>query len=319
MSPRHAVHQRLWSVHLAARVLDLYWYQVRPFEERELRQVKGSKANILDAVRELRTATTVGISHTALAVARARNEAAYQDALDKITVSLAEQPLRRLQTIQSMPSMDRFLYDDSFLKEHMSLKRLAAHGGAIRLRPGVAHGLARLAGLLKPTLQMMWVDDVRRINNLDANVPDVEGHLFGRQRIDLSPVRGPLKDTFGGRCFYCTAKLQRDNPIDHVLPWSLVGIDGLSNLVLACVACNSDKSNALPAVSIIDEVLDPGRTADLEPIAAELTWPTQCERVTDAARGIYRAQPGDVPTWFSRYQTVQLDLSGYHGWLQASV
>src|SRR5271156_6195655 len=35
---------------LAARVLDLYWYQVRPFEERELRQVKGSKANILDAV-----------------------------------------------------------------------------------------------------------------------------------------------------------------------------------------------------------------------------------------------------------------------------
>jgi hypothetical protein len=126
---------------LAARVLDLYWYQVRPFEERELRQVKGSKANILDAVRELRTATAVGISHTALAVARARNEAAYQDALDKITVSLAEQPLRRLQTIQSMPSMDRFLYDDSFLKEHMSLKRLAAHGGAIRLRPGVAHGL----------------------------------------------------------------------------------------------------------------------------------------------------------------------------------
>ncbi len=31
------------------------------------------------------------------------------------------------------------------------------------------------------------------------------------------------------------------NPVDHLLPWSRLGIDGLANLVLACGRCNSSK------------------------------------------------------------------------------
>jgi hypothetical protein len=52
-----------------------------------------------------------------------------------------------------------------------------------------------------------------------------------------------------------------------MLPESLVGIDGLSNLLLASMRCNGDKSGAL-----------------------------QHERVVAAARGIYRGQPAGVPT-----------------------
>ena len=64
---------------------------------------------------------------------------------------------------------------------------LRAHGDAIVLRSSVAHGLARLAGLLKPALEIMWVQDVRRMNKfLDTEVPDVAGHFFGRARIALS-------------------------------------------------------------------------------------------------------------------------------------
>ena len=32
---------------------------------------------------------------------------------------------------------------------------------------------------------------------LDAEVPDVAGHLFGRERIPLAVVREPFKDAFG--------------------------------------------------------------------------------------------------------------------------
>jgi hypothetical protein len=68
----------------------------------------------------------------------------------------------------------------------------------------VAHGLARLAGLLKPALEIMWVDDVRRMNKfLHAEVPDVAGHLFGRERIDLAAIREPFKQAYGPHCFYC--------------------------------------------------------------------------------------------------------------------
>ena len=164
--------------------------------------------------------------------------------------------MHRLQKLPGSSTSDPFLYDDSFLNDQVSRSTLRTHGDAIELKAGVAHGLARLAGLLKPALEIMWVEDVRRMNKfLDAEVPDVAGHLFGRDRTALAVVREPFKEAFGPHCFYCGTHLPANNPIDHVLPWSLVGIDGLSNLVLACARCNGDKSGALPAVAIIDRVL----------------------------------------------------------------
>lgn len=175
--------------------------------------------------------------------------------------------------------------------------------------PGVAHGLARLAGLLKPALEIMWVDDLRGMNKfLTAEVPDVAGHLFGRDRTDLATVRGPFTEAFGPHCFYCNSHLLPGDPVDHVLPWSLVGIDGLANLMLACRRCNGDKSNALPAVSIVDRVLDRDRDV-LEQIADEIRWPTEHRRVMAAARGIYRGQAPGVPTWAGYKTSTRLDIA----------
>ena len=143
----------------------------------------------------------------------------------------------------------------------------------------------------------MWVDDVRQMNKfLYAEVPDVAGHLFGRERIAMTPVRAAFTKAFGPHCFYCRVHLPAGNPVDHVLAWSLVGIDGLANLVLACAKCNDDKSGALPAIEIVDRVLDPDRDV-LEEIASEIQWPTQRDRVVAAARGIFRGQPEGLPTW----------------------
>ncbi|MBS9534351.1 HNH endonuclease [Mycobacterium sp. M1] len=299
---------------LAHRVLELYWRQIRPFDGRQLQQSTGSKSRILRAASELRDAAQAGALSLDTAALRAPD--AYRRAIDEVTLCLAQQPLHRLQRLPGSTESDSFLYDDAFLHDHVSRKALQAQGDSIELRPGVAHGLARLAGLLKPALEIMWVDDVRRMNKfLDADVPDVAGHLFGRERTALAAVRESFKDAFGPHCFYCGAHLPVDNPVDHVLPWSLVGIDGLANLVLACARCNTDKTNALPAVDIMDRVLDRDRAA-LEQIATEIIWPTQRERVVAAARGIYRGQPAGVPTW-SGYKThARLDISVPPWWIR---
>ncbi len=242
-------------------------------------------------------------------MAKFRAPEAYQLAIEEITLCLAQQPLYRLQKLPGSSTSDAFLYDDSFLHDHVSRSTLRAQGDAIELKPGVAHGLTRLAGLLKPALEIMWVEDVRRMNKfLEAEVPDVAGHLFGRERTALAAIREPFKEAFGPHCFYCGTHLPANNPIDHVLPWSLVGIDGLSNLVLACARCNGDKSGALPAVTIVDRVLERERDV-LEEIASALQWPTQHDRVVAAARGIYRGQPAGVPTWLGYKQSERLDIS----------
>ncbi len=299
---------------LAHRVLSIYWQQVRPFDGHELRQSTQPRARILIAANGLRAASGGAAS---VDVARIRAPAPYERAIDDITMCLAQQPLHRLQKLPGATASDPFLYDDSFLHDHVSRSTLRSHGDAITLNPGVAHGLARLAGLLKPALEIMWVDDVRRMNKfLDAEVPDVAGHLFGRARAALTAVREPFKDAFGPHCFYCGAHLPANNPIDHVLPWSLVGIDGLANLVLACARCNGDKSGALPAVTIVEKVLADNRLSVLEEIAASLQWPTQRERVVAAARGIYRGQPAGVPTWSGFKRIERFDIGFPPSWLQ---
>lgn len=303
---------------LARRVLEVYWRQVRPFDGHELRQSTQPRARILLAANDLRDAANIGAGSLSVDIAELRAPQAYRRTIDEVTLCLAQQPLYRLQRLPGVPSSDCFLYDDSFLHERVSRAALRSHGDAIVLKPGVAHGLARLAGLLKPALEIMWVEDVRRMNKfLHADVPDVAGHLFGRQRTALAAVREPFKEAFGPHCFYCGAHLADGNPIDHVLPWSLVGIDGLANLVLACSRCNGDKSGALPAIVIVDRVLE--RDVDvLEQIALSLQWPTQRERVIAAARGIYRGQPEGVPTWAGYRETARLDVSFAPNWLSAN-
>ena len=299
---------------VGASVLAIYWRQVRSFDGHDLIQVRGSTGRITTATKALRDAARAGDGGLSLEVAMMRAPEAYEQAIDKIVMALAKQPLPRLQKLPGSATSDAFLYDDSFLGEDVSRARLRAHGDAIVLKPGVAHGLARLAGLLKPALEIMWVDDVRRMNKfLDEKVPDVAGHLFGRERTALVAVREPFKEAFGPHCFYCDAPLATGSPIDHVLPWSQVGIDGLANLVLACARCNGDKGGAMPAIGIVDRVL--GRDlAVLEQISAELAWPVQRDRVIAAARGLYRGNPG-IPTWAGFKHSVRLDVSFPPPWM----
>ena len=241
-------------------------------------------------------------------VARERMPTAYRVAVDDIALTLAQQPLHRLQRVTGTATDPTFLYDDGWLHDHVSRRTINDHGGVITLYPGVAAGLARLSGLLKPTLEILWIQDVVKLNDgLVEEGQDVAGHLFGRERISLQPIRTALLDVFGANCFYCRAGLGSGSPVDHVLPWSRVAIDGLANLVPACERCNSDKSNALPAVETVTRVLARDRVL-LDQIGMEIGWPVQYERVCRAARGLYRGSPDGAPTWQSRRMFTPLDL-----------
>ena len=130
---------------LAHRVLEIYWPQVRPFDGHELRQSTQPRARILAATNALRRAAGVERASMSVDIARLRAPAAYRSAIDEIMLCLAQQPLHRLQKLPGSSTSDPFLYDDSFLHDHVSRSTLRTHGDAIELKPAVAHGLARLA------------------------------------------------------------------------------------------------------------------------------------------------------------------------------
>ncbi len=299
---------------LAERVIEMYWRQVVPLAGfGELNQSTQSRARIPRAVSELRrVAGKAGAS--APAVARERVAAAYDHAVFEVSLTLVQQPLHRLQHVSGTKAGPTFLYDDSWMHDHVSMKTIASNQSSIILFPGVANGLARLSGLLKPTLEILWVEDVMRMNaGLREESPDLASHLFGRERIALGRVRDAFFDNYGAQCFYCAAPLRSTSPIDHVLPWSRVGIDGLANLVAACQRCNSDKSNSLPALEVVSQVI--GRDqAILAAIGQHAGWPVQYVRVVRAARGLYLASPRGTPTWQGHKSTGSLDMSRLPEW-----
>lgn len=173
---------------LALRVVELYWPQVRTFESKPLRQSTQPVAKIVDAVRELRSATGAGDTGMSFAVASERAPLELERTLDVVALTMIRQPLHRLQKLPN-GSGEPFLYDDSWMHDAVSRRTLAQHGNEIVLFDGVASGLARLFGLLRPALELLWVEDVRRMNRwLGENVPDVAGHLFGRDRISMAPL-----------------------------------------------------------------------------------------------------------------------------------
>jgi hypothetical protein len=285
---------------LSARVIALYWRQVQPLAGvGELKQSTQPRARILNAVSALRTAAH-GARTDSLDLARERVPAAYREAVREVTLTLVRQPLPRLQHVPGRSAGDRFLYDDSWMGEGVTQRRIDRHGGVVTLHAGVGANLARLSGLLRPTLEVLWVEDVVRLNaGLRDERYDVAAHLFGQERVGLGKVREAYFDAFGARCFYCESGLGAASPVDHVLPWSRVGLDGLANLVPACRACNSSKSSALPVVEHVERALGRGRTV-LSSIGSEIGWPVQWERTAGAARGLYLSAPGGTPLWESR-------------------
>ena len=80
--------------------------------------------------------------------------------------------------------------------------------------------------LLRPVIELLWVDDVVRLNaSRREGHDDVVGHCSDGESQTGPRPRSAL-DNFGARCFDRGAASTPASPIDHVPPWSRVGIDG---------------------------------------------------------------------------------------------
>lgn len=125
----------LYTRDIAEQVAVLYWPQVTPYlvpgsgNAVELRQIRLPRAAIVAAVSEFRrTAIAAGASSWHLA--RQRLPGAYQEMLNQVEVTVAEQPLPRLQAVGSSDTIFPFLYELSWGPEspHMPVGRQASSG-----------------------------------------------------------------------------------------------------------------------------------------------------------------------------------------------
>ncbi|MFD6677665.1 HNH endonuclease domain-containing protein [Rhodococcus zopfii] len=279
---------------IAHRVIGYYWNQVRSFHRhgRLVQVVRGR--SIPDRIADARDVLLCDGLRTAEA-AREACHPAYERLVRSVRLTLGQQPLTHLQTVPHSCTRDEFLFDASGFHKKMTvgdLERIAV----IVLRPGVPDGLRRTSTLLRTFVRSLWASDVIDLNRAELDAEDIDGFLFGADRTALRALVDPLRDLQSGRCFYCDERLPAEVHIDHVVPWSMIPIDGVANLVAADARCNLDKSASIPVREHVTRALDRESLSD---VSALTRIPVLHKRTVSAARGVYAALPVGSMLWRS--------------------
>ncbi|MBN4927216.1 HNH endonuclease [Hoyosella rhizosphaerae] len=285
---------------LTHRVIGYYWRQVRPYAEHGILHQSSQKAAIPAFIAHTRPILQAKKLHTPEA-AREVGDPDYFSLVNKVQRKLIHNPLTYLQTpnAKSFTGTTDFIFDSSAFSNKMTSAELDAIGWMIVLKPGVAHAMRELAGLIRPVIEIMWTDDVVRWNRHELETDDLAGFLFGSDRSSLAVVGPHLRDLQNNRCFYCDTKLPKTLHIDHVIPFSKVPLDGIANYVAADARCNLDKSATLPIREHTDRALARDKT-DLASISEHTRVPVLLTRTQKASAGIYNGLPPGVPLWVGR-------------------
>lgn len=304
--------QTVTTRQLAEAAVRLYWRQAKPYgaESAEvLRQNSGGQAKIVQLLREFQLEHYGATSEW---TARRRHPDDFERLVRKVEWVLVKMPLPKLQRIggQVDPFIYDFDWDDDIQKTASGFSayqrgKPVEDGGfnnLLRLRPGVAESLLRLAPLLRPMIEREWARTVGAFNDLE--IVELENFLFREERTNLGAVAGPLRRVQKGACFYCAGELRGAAEVDHFIPWSRSGNDGLANLVLAHRSCNNSKSNHIADVRHLERWLarvDPDAGAALlTDVSEEANWPALRERSLSVAHATYGTLPPDMPLWWSR-------------------
>jgi 5-methylcytosine-specific restriction endonuclease McrA len=220
---------------IAAKFVELYWRQCRPFHygsEKSgliLRQNNGKPAEIVSHIVE--SQEECGTSLSRFKQIAPRSWAALVRDVGQV---VRKMPLWKLQTLGD--ERLEFLYKN--------LDR----GTRITLKPGVAFCLRAFYELVRDLIQAAWVRFVQQLNaNKLGNVTDLGTFLFGQERASLEAYRPILMDVQQGTCLYCQKQLSKQSHVDHFIPWSRYPADLGHNFVLAHDRCNSAKSDYLAA------------------------------------------------------------------------
>ena len=278
---------------LAERVVQLYWPQTSVFADADiavvLRQNTKSQAEIVSLIRRFRERSSADAS-APLAQARSAAPAAYSRLMRAVERLLIEMPLPRLQVFGQ--GEERFIYEYNFGGARSRMISLVGNAG---------DHLVQLSGLLRPLIQRRWSDMVRQINSAALDDPDLDGFLFGVDRISLDPVRAPLRELQDNRCFYCDGRMQKAD-IDHFLPWARHPDNGIHNLVAAHPECNNAKRAFLAGLEHVRRWLrhfDPELSlrGQLDGIAVAAGWGRDAQRTLSVGRGLYLSLRPTAKLW----------------------
>ncbi len=188
---------------------------------------------------------------------------------------------------------------------------------AVALFPGVADALTSLGPLLRPFITRWWTDKAAQLNpDVEAtrSVLEFEEFLFGRDRAALERIGEGLLDLQYGDCFYCHDRIAAKREIDHFIPWTHSGDDGLDNLVAACHHCNNTKRATLPGPDHLAQLINRNHTSshDLSRLARDRRWPRDHERSGRIVRAAYLRSPDERPLWTRTAAGDQFDALGRH-------
>jgi len=301
-APEHLRDGRLPVGELAERVVELYWPQSRGYATtgRVLVQNQaGGQAAILRDLAAFRR--QAGIDAVTVPDAVRRSDE-WRTLVRRAERTLAEWPIPRLQR-----PFEPFLYTTPWpFRETggFSMRAYRASGEAVELFPGVADALVRLAPLLRPFVVRWWTEKAAALNRTE--IPDAssllafEDFLFGRDRVALGRVAEGLLDLQRGACFYCAGRVGAGGrEVDHFIPWSRSGDDGLDNLVVACRRCNNAKRAFLAGPAHLEPFLARNRTfaGDLDALSRERSWPRDRPRTDATVRSAYLVGAGHRPLW----------------------
>jgi 5-methylcytosine-specific restriction endonuclease McrA len=242
----------------------------------------------------------VGVNLT-IAEARAGDPSAFEALREHVFITVVRMPLPKLQRMnRDDPFGQGFLYSIDWPDEVSAARvRSAKFDDRIHLQPGAGAMLVRLAGLVRPIVQRRWAEFVARRNRDVLDDLTLDEFLFGSERIGLHRVRPPLIELQGGRCFYCVESMGARADVDHFLPWSRSGDDGIDNLVAAHGRCNNAKRASLPAEAHLARWLERSEQhrADLGAISEQVPWPRDVDRTMAVARALYLYQAPGTQLW----------------------
>lgn len=220
---------------IAARFVELYWRQCRPFQIGSqpsgliLQQNTGKQAAIISQIVDSQ-------QQCGGSLFRLKQESSdcWSKLVGEIDQVVRTMPLWKLQTVG----------DERLSVLYENLDR----GTRITLKPGIAYCFRSFYGLIRDLIQGAWVRFVQKINaSRLGNITDLGIFLFGQERSSLDAYRPILLDVQQGICLYCQRDLTPQAQVDHFIPWSRYPVDLGHNFVLAHNQCNNAKSDYLAA------------------------------------------------------------------------
>ena len=308
---------------VGSKVLDIYWRQSIPFSATKeglnlfLKQSTGP-GDIPARIAKFRLDNDLTAVNDSLSIARIRHPHELAELAQHVQKTVIRMPLPKLQRFGDGASAveKRFLYEYSWEDEvAVGQIRHPDFDDSMTLQPGVAEGLIKIQGLIRPYIETLWIQWVADRNKDLTDAAGLNDFLFGVDRRSLTRVKPHLVRLQESKCFYCNSPLDRDTEVDHFLPFSKHNDDSLDNLVAACRKCNGSKSDSYPSLPHVSKWMErfvKGSQTDtkLDTIAASIPHFRDSLSIVSKARAVYLNKPGGTILWHSVDESAALNLIG---------